>query len=107
MKNNEVSIQRTAIIINQEFTWFILTRILFIAGLRMSPVLLGWKLYEITGSKLSLGMLGLSEVISAISFALPAGVKVDRSNKHKLISICIIIYFFLMLALLFITSGWF
>src|SRR5204862_5816086 len=84
-------------VINKEFTWFILARILFIAGLRMTPVLLGWRLYQITGSKLSLGILGLSEVISAISFALPAGVKVDRSNKHKLIGICIIIYFLLML----------
>jgi MFS family permease len=92
------------VIINREFTFFMLARIFFIAGLRMTPVLLGWRLYEITGSKLSLGILGLSEVISAISFALPAGVKVDKSNKHRLISICIGMYFFLMLGLLFMTS---
>jgi MFS family permease len=92
--------------INKEFTWFIAARILFIAGLRMTPVLLGWRLYQLTGSKLSLGILGLSEVISAISFALPAGVKVDRSNKHKLLSICIALYFFIMLGLLVMTSDW-
>ncbi|MBP6215641.1 MAG: MFS transporter, partial [Chitinophagaceae bacterium] len=79
---------------------------LFIAGLRMTPVLLGWRLYEITGSKLALGFLGLSEVIPAIALALPAGVKVDRSNKHRLISICIAIYFFLMLGMLLVTSQW-
>jgi MFS family permease len=73
----------------------------------MTPVLLGWKLYEVTGSKLSLGILGLSEVIPAVLLALPAGVKVDRSNKHRLISICMSIYFFLMLGLLVITSSWF
>jgi MFS family permease len=104
---NDDPTKRSAIIINKEFTWFIIARILFIAGLRMSPVLLGWRLYEITGSKLSLGILGLSEVIAAISFALPAGVKVDRSNKHKLISVCMLIYFFLMAGLLVITSHWF
>jgi MFS family permease len=104
--NDELT-KRSAIVINKEFTWFIIARILFIAGLRMSPVLLGWRLYEITGSKLSLGILGLSEVIAAISFALPAGVRVDRSNKHKLISVCMLIYFFLMAALLVITSHWF
>ncbi len=97
-------------IINKEFTWFIIARILFIAGLRMTPVLLGWRLYELTGSKLALGFLGLAEVIPAISLALPAGVKVDRSNKHRLLSICIAIYFFLMLGLMLITSrpflGW-
>ncbi len=95
------------IVINREFSWFILTRLLFIGGLRMSPVLLGWKLYELTGSKLALGVLGLSEVIPAILFALPAGVKVDRSNKHRLISFCIFFYFLLMTSLLVITSPWF
>ena len=93
-------------LINSEFSWFITARILFIAGLRMTPVLLGWRLYEITGSKLALGMLGLSEVIPAIALALPAGVKVDRSNKHRLISICIALYFFIMLGLLAVTSKW-
>ena len=94
------------VVINKEFSWYILSRIIFIAGLRMTPVLLGWRLYQITGSKLALGMLGLSEVIPAISLALPAGVKVDKSNKHKLLSICIALYFFLMLGLLFVTSPW-
>ena len=94
-------------IINAEFTWFVIARFLFIAGLRMTPVLLGWKLYEVTGSKLSIGLLGLSEVIPAVLLALPAGVKVDRSNKQRLISICMALYFVLMVGLLTITSGWF
>jgi len=94
-------------IINAEFTWFVIARFLFIAGLRMTPVLLGWKLYEVTGSKLSIGLLGLSEVIPAVLLALPAGVKVDRSNKQRLISVCMALYFILMVGLLIITSGWF
>ncbi len=93
-------------IINKEFTWFIIARIIFIAGLRMTAVLLGWRLYQITGSLLSLGILGLSEVIPAIALALPAGVKVDKSNKHKLLSICFILYFMTMLGLLVVTSHW-
>ena len=73
----------------------------------MTPVLLGWKLYEVTGSKLSIGILGLSEVIPAVLLALPAGVKVDRSNKQRLISICMALYFLLMVGLLLVTSQWF
>src|SRR5258706_6732321 len=99
-------VNRGSFVINKEFTRFVTARLLFIAGLRMTPVLLGWRLYQVTGSKLSLGLLGLSEVISAIGFALPAGVKVDRSNKRKLLSSCIALYFFMMLGLLFITSSW-
>jgi len=98
---------RGSVVINKEFTWFIFARFLFIAGLRMSPVLLGWKLYEVTGSKLSLGILGLSEVIPAVLLALPAGVIVDKSNKHRLISICMGLYFILMVGLLIVTSSWF
>jgi len=93
--------------INKEFAWFVWARIIFIAGIRMTPVLLGWKLYEITGSKLSLGILGLSEVIPAILLALPAGVKVDQSNKQRLISVCIFLYLLLMLLMLLVTSNFF
>lgn len=93
-------------VINHEFTWYITARILFIGGLRMTPVLLGWRLYELTGSKLALGMLGLSEVIPAVLLALPAGVRVDRSNKHRLISVCIALYFFIMAGLALVTSPW-
>jgi MFS family permease len=89
--------------INAEFTWFVTGRFFFIAGLRMIPVLLGWKLYEITGSKFALGMLGLSEVIPAVLLALPAGVRVDRSDKRKLILLCMGAYFFIAIALLVAT----
>lgn len=91
------------VLINAEFTWFVAGRMLFIAGLKMTPVLLGWKLYEITGSKLALGMLGLSEVIPAILLALPAGVTVDRSNKRKLLLTCMAGYLGITLGLLLIT----
>ena len=94
------------IIINKEFTIFMAARILFIAGLRMVPVLIGWRLYELTGSKLALGMLGLSEVIPAIALALPAGVRVDRSNKHKLLTIAMSLYVLLMIGFAVVTSSW-
>ena len=75
-------------VINKEFTFFLISRIIFTSGMKMVPVLLGWYLYELTGSKLVLGMLGLSEVIPAILLALPAGVKVDSSPKRALILKC-------------------
>ena len=70
----------------------------------MIPVVLGWKLYELTGSKLILGFLGLSEVVPAILLALPAGVKIDRSNKHKLILICLVSYLLISMYLGFVSS---
>jgi len=91
-------------VINRAFTFLLAARILFTAGMRMTPVLLGWYLYELTGSKLSLGIVGLSEVLPAIFFALPAGVKVDTSDKHKLIRRFQLAYVLLMLLFSF-TAG--
>ncbi|MFM7838249.1 MAG: MFS transporter, partial [Chitinophagaceae bacterium] len=90
-------------LINPEFTYYVLGRMLFISGLRMIPVLLGWKLYELTGSKLALGMLGLSEVVPAVLLALPAGVRIDRSDKRKLILTCMFAYLLISIALLAVT----
>lgn len=92
-------------VINTEFTLFLVTRILVTAGIKMTPVLLGWYLYELTGSKLSLGVLGLSEVVPAILFALPAGVKVDTSDKRKLILTCLSVYLGIMIIFSWLTSS--
>ncbi len=92
-------------VINREFTLFIVSRIIFTSGMKMVPVLLGWYLYEITGSKLALGILGLSEVIPAVLLALPAGVKVDSSHKRSLILKCLLVYFVITLAFAAVTSG--
>jgi MFS family permease len=81
-----------------------MTRLIFTIGMKMIPVLLGWYLYELTGSKLALGMLGLSEVIPAILFALPAGVKVDTSAKKSLIKKCISGYIIILIMMLYVIS---
>ncbi|MBL0100417.1 MAG: MFS transporter [Saprospiraceae bacterium] len=93
-------------ILNKEFTFFLVTRLLFTMGMKMVPVLLGWYLYEKTGSKMALGMLGLSEVIPAMLLALPAGVKADTSPKRALILKCLASYLIVTLAFALITSAW-
>ncbi len=77
----------------------------------MVPVLMGWYLYENTGSAFALGMLGLSEVIPAILLALPAGVRADTGLKRLLIIQSLAGYILLLCGLIFVTSfvfdgGW-
>ena len=91
-------------IINPEFTLYLITRVIFTSGMKMVPVLLGWYLYETTGSKLALGILGLSEVIPAILLALPAGVKVDSSPKRSLILKCLGAYTLITVLLCLVTA---
>ena len=91
-------------VINKEFTFLLISRIVFTSGMKMVPVLLGWYLYDLTGSKLALGILGLSEVIPAVLLALPAGVRVDSSPKKALILKCLLAYIGIALAFAAVTS---
>jgi MFS family permease len=94
--------------INTNFTWFLFSRMIATTGIKMVPVILGWYLYELTGSKMSLGLLGLSEVLPAILFALPAGAFVDRSERKPLIVKCLwaflVLLFFLLMVITFKDS---
>jgi MFS family permease len=72
----------------------------------MVPVLLGWYLYNLTQSKLVLGFVGLSEVVPAILFALPAGVKIDSSDKRSLILKLLAFYILIVASLGLLTSDW-
>ena len=73
-------------------------------ALQMVNFAIALYLYEITGSKLSLGFLGLSEVIPAISFALYAGHVIDKSDKRSLLLRNMSLYFIAVVGLGFIVS---
>ena len=68
-----------------EFKNFIISRLLFIMGLRMMGTLVGWWIYELTNDPFSIGLVGLSEVVPALSFALYAGHIIDMSEKRKML----------------------
>ena len=69
----------------KEFRYFVCGRALFMMGIRMTVTLIGWWMYELTNSKLALGLVGLSEVIPALSLALYAGHYIDLHEKRKLL----------------------
>jgi MFS family permease len=68
-----------------EYKNFIISRFLFIMGLRMMGTLVGWWIYELTNDPFSIGLVGLSEVVPALSFALYAGHVIDLSEKRKML----------------------
>lgn len=75
-----------------EFRNLMIGRFAFIMGLRMMATLLGWWIYELTNAPFAIGLIGLSEVIPAISLALYAGHIIDISEKRKLLLTCISLY---------------
>ncbi len=67
-----------------EYRNLLIGRFCFITGLRMLGTLVGWWIYELTGDPLAMGLIGLTEVIPALSLALYAGHVIDVSEKRKL-----------------------
>ncbi|HRI20296.1 MAG TPA: MFS transporter [Panacibacter sp.] len=79
-------------------------RFLFIVGLRMMGTLVGWWIYNLTNDPLAIGLIGLSEVIPAVSLALYAGHVIDQSEKRKLILQGVVLYFLCAVILLLLSS---
>ena len=89
----------------REFRFFIAGRFLFIMGLRMTGTVIGWWMYILTESPLALGLVGLSEVIPALSLALYAGHRIDKSEKRKLLLTCVLFYIVCIGLLVFLSSS--
>ena len=78
--NDPVAAMRIA-----EYRNLMLGRFLFIMGLRMMGTLVGWWVYELTNEPFAIGLIGLSEVVPAVSLSLYAGHIIDISEKRKLL----------------------
>src|SRR6185436_11621960 len=76
-----------------EFRNLMMGRFTFVMALRMMSTLVAWWVYELTGDPFAIGLVGLSEVIPAISTALYAGHVIDNSDKKKMLLRGILLYF--------------
>ena len=63
----------------KEFNVFLLLRFVMVFGWSMQFIVIEWEVYSLTKSALSLGIVGLMEVVPAISMALFAGHIVDQN----------------------------
>ena len=71
----------------------------------MMTTLVGWWIYQLTNSAFAIGLVGLSEVIPAVSFALYAGHVIDISEKRWMLLRGVLLYFTAASILLFLSSG--
>ena len=85
---------------NIEFRHLLTGRFFLIIAFRMLATLLGWWVYQLTKDPFSIGLIGLSEVIPAVSCALYAGHIIDMNEKKKLLLICNYAYVVLISLLL-------
>ncbi|CAM1349945.1 MFS transporter [Tenacibaculum insulae] len=95
----------------KEFNIFLLVRFALVFAWSMQFIIIEWQVYSITKNPLSLGIIGLMEVIPAVSMALFAGHIVDQKEKRNLLALCIGTFSLISLGLFFLTlpsfiKGW-
>jgi MFS family permease len=87
-----------------EYKNLVIGRFFFITALRMMSTLVGWWIYELTNDPFAIGLIGLSEVVPALTMALYSGHVIDVSEKRGLLLRCVFLYFCCAGALLFMAS---
>jgi MFS family permease len=68
-----------------EFRNFTAARLCITIASQMQAVIVGWQIYEITKDPLSLGFIGLAEVIPSICVLLFAGHITDTNDRKKIV----------------------
>jgi MFS family permease len=87
----------------KEFNIFLLVRFVLVFGWSMQFIVIEWQVYSLTKDPLSLGIIGLMEIIPALSMALFAGHIVDQNEKRNLLAICIAAFSLISLGLFLLT----
>ena len=87
----------------KEFNTFLLVRFAMVFAWSMQFIIIEWQVYSITKDPLSLGIIGLMEVIPALSLALFAGHVVDQKEKKGLLLKCILAFSVISFGLFLLT----
>ncbi len=87
-----------------EFRNFILARFFLTIASLMQAVIVGWQVYELTKDPLSLGLVGLAEVIPSIAVSFFAGHIVDTSIRKHVLLFAYGLLFFCSVSLFFIST---
>jgi len=85
------------------FRWFVVSLLAMGMAAQVQLVVVGWEIYQLTQDPLSLGLLGLSEVIPYLAVALYAGHVVDRRDR-KLVSLAALVVLLAASAALFVMA---
>lgn len=86
-----------------DFRFFVTVKILMTMALQFQSVIVGWHIYSITRDPLSLGLIGLVEIIPNFSVTLFAGHFADLYDRKKIVFSCLAVLLLCSLGL-FYTS---
>ena len=70
---------------SRDYVLFIIGQLISVIGTWMQATALPYLAYRMTGRPLDLGIIGFSNTLPTLLFALPAGVLVERWDKRKVV----------------------
>src|SRR3954447_15267414 len=70
---------------HRPFVLFWCARLCANLALQMQTVAVGWQMYELTGSTLSLGLVGLAQFTPAVLLFLITGHVADRFDRRSIV----------------------
>ena len=88
------------------FRTLLLYRVGATLSYQIMMVAVGWHLYELTHSVVSLGLIGLAELVPYFVLALYSGHAVDHYSRKKISALAALIHVLVALFLTAIALGW-
>ncbi|MDP2227546.1 MAG: MFS transporter [Moraxellaceae bacterium] len=75
-------------LINRDFACYFGVRLLTMGGFQMLAVAVGWQLYDMTGSMMDLGLVGLVGFLPSLLLMLLVGHVADHYNRRVIVQWC-------------------
>jgi MFS family permease len=85
------------------FRWFIVSLLAVTVASQIQSVVVAWQIYELTRDPLALGLIGLTEAVPFIGFALVAGHVADRASRIRVALVALAVLLACSLVLLGFT----
>jgi MFS family permease len=73
---------------HRNFRLFFIGQTTSLIGTWMQGIAQGWLVLQLTDSVFQVGLVSALSALPVLLFSLPAGVYVDRANKHRIIVVC-------------------
>lgn len=89
---------------HRNFRIFFIGQTTSLIGTWMQSVAQGWLVLQLTNSAFQVGLVSALSSLPVLLFSLPAGVYVDRANKHRIILVCQVLMLVQALALTVLTA---
>jgi MFS family permease len=87
------------------FAFYSGSRIFATLGQQMLQATMAWQVYQLTGSALSLGLLGLARFLPALSISMVGGMVADTFDRRRIVQVTQLVPFICALVLSFATAG--